>query len=303
MHHVPGGEFIMGSDRYYPEERPARRVRVNSFWIDDHPVTNRQFAAFVEATGYQTFAETTPDLSRYPGLKPGLARAGSLVFAAPSGPVNLEDPSQWWKFCLGACWRSPLGEGSSIAGIEDHPAVHIAYCDAQAYAAWVNKALPTEAEWEYAAQGGLEHAEFAWGDELSPGGAMLANLWQGPFPYRNDCLDGWERTSPVGAFPPNGFGLYDMIGNVWEWTDDWFGVAADHAACCVPVNPRGAREQESYDPAIPAHHVGRKVIKGGSYLCAPNYCQRYRPPARTPQPVDTTTGHVGFRCVVRNDGR
>lgn len=301
MRFVPGGEFTMGSERFYPEERPRRRVRVDPFWIDETPVTNAQFAAFVAATGYRTFAEVPPDPADYPGMPPEMARAGSLVFRQPRGPVDLQDFRKWWTFCFDASWRAPLGPGSSIERLQDHPVVHIAYQDAEAYAAWAGKALPTEAQWEYAARGGLHDAEFAWGDELAPDGRMLANFWQGEFPWHNEMLDGWERTSPVRTFPANGFGLFDMIGNAWEWTTDWYADPADAKAasgsCCVPVNPRGAREEQSYDPAAPAQKIGRKVLKGGSHLCAPNYCQRYRPAARYPQPIDTSTGHVGFRCV------
>ena len=301
MRHLPGGEFTMGSDRFYPEERPRRRVSVAGFWIDETPVTNRDFAAFVAATGYRTFAEIAPDPADYPGLPPELARAGSLVFERPRGPVDLNDFRQWWKFRFGAKWSEPLGAGSSIAELLDHPVVHIAYVDAEAYAKWAGKDLPTEAEWEYAARGGLQGIEFAWGNELAPNGQMLANFWQGEFPWDNRLLDGWERTSPVRVFPPNGFGLFDMIGNVWEWTADWYSTAADlpKGSCCTPSNPRGGREYESYDPCTPDVKIGRKVIKGGSHLCAPNYCQRYRPAARYPQPIDTSTSHVGFRCIIR----
>jgi len=301
MRHLPGGEFTMGSDRFYPEERPRRRVSVAGFWIDETPVTNRDFAAFVAATGYRTFAEVAPNPADYPGLPPELARAGSLVFERPRGPVDLKDFRQWWKFRFGAKWSEPLGAGSSIAELLDHPVVHIAYVDAEAYAKWAGKELPTEAEWEYAARGGLQGIEFAWGNELAPNGQMLANFWQGEFPWDNRLLDGWERTSPVRVFPPNGFGLFDMIGNVWEWTADWYSTAADlpKGSCCTPSNPRGGREYESYDPCTPDVKIGRKVIKGGSHLCAPNYCQRYRPAARYPQPIDTSTSHVGFRCIIR----
>jgi formylglycine-generating enzyme required for sulfatase activity len=301
---LTGGEFTMGSERFYPEERPARRVRVDAFWIDETPVTNREFGIFVEATAYRTFAEIAPNPIDYPGMSAELAKPGSLVFESPSTPVSLNDPSQWWKFRFGASWRQPLGEGSSIARLDDHPVVHIAYCDAQAYAAWAGKSLPTEAEWEYAARGGLENAEFAWGDELSPNGAILANIWQGAFPWHNELLDGWERTSPVRTFPANGFGIFDMIGNVWEWTADWIDLRGESAniqmECCAPSNLHIACEQDSYDPSVPNHHVGRKVLKGGSHLCAPNYCQRYRPAARFAQAIDTTTSHVGFRCVTRS---
>lgn len=301
MVYLPGGTFSMGSERFYPEERPVRKVRVDPFWIDPTPVTNRQFAAFVAATGYRTFAEKAPDPADYPGMPAEMAKAGSLVFSAPSQAVDLGNVVQWWQFRFGAWWREPLGSGSSIAGLEDYPVVHIAYEDAQAYAAWAGKALPTEAEWEYAARGGLEASEFAWGDSLAPDGAMLANYWQGRFPWENLKHDGWERTSPVGAFPANGHGLFDMIGNVWEWTADWFRLNDSQPApsCCVPANPRGGCEEDSYDPATPGLRIGRKVLKGGSHLCAANYCQRYRPAARIPQPLDTTTSHVGFRCVRR----
>lgn len=301
---LPGGEFTMGSDKFYPEERPVRRVRVQAFQIDQVPVTNQQFAAFVAATGFRTFAEIAPTAADYPGLPEHMAKAGSLVFESPPAPVNFDDPSQWWKFRLGACWRQPLGEGSSIVGLEEHPVVHVSYSDADAYASWAGKTMPTEAEWEYAARGGLECAEFAWGDQLHPQGAMLANLWQGPFPWRNELRDGWERTSPVQAFPANGFGLFDMIGNVWEWTADWYSLPADQPqsarGCCVPENPRATTEQGCSDAVGARFNVGRKVLKGGSHLCAPNYCQRYRPAARFPQEIDTTSSHVGFRCVIRD---
>jgi formylglycine-generating enzyme required for sulfatase activity len=292
----------MGSERFYPEERPRRRVRVDPFWIDETPVTNRQFAEFVQRTGYRTCAETAPDPEDYPGMPLHMARAGSLVFDRPAGRVDLRDFRLWWTFRFGAMWREPLGESSSIAELEDHPVVHIVYADAEAYASWAGKSLPTEAEWEYAARGGLD-TEFAWGDELAPGGRMLANYWQGEFPWENRLLDGWERTSPVRSFPANGHGLHDMIGNVWEWTCDWFAPLASDVkpsgSCCIPANPRGGREEQSYDPATPALRTGRKVLKGGSHLCAPNYCQRYRPAARYAQPIDTSTCHVGFRCIVR----
>ena len=299
MRHLAGGEFTMGSERFYPEERPRRRVSVAAFWIDETPVTNRDFAAFVAATGYRTFAEVAPNPADYPGLPPELARAGSLVFERPRGPVDLNDFRQWWKFRFGAKWSEPLGAGSSIAELLDHPVVHIAYADAEAYAKWAGKELPTEAEWEYAARGGLQGIEFAWGNELAPDGQMLANFWQGEFPWDNRLLDGWERTSPVRVFPPNGFGLFDMIGNVWEWTADWYSTDLPKGSCCTPSNPRGGREYESYDPCTPDVKIGRKVLKGGSHLCAPNYCQRYRPAARYPQPIDTSTSHVGFRCIIR----
>ena len=302
MVHVPGGTFAMGSEKFYPEEAPVRQVRVDPFWIDETPVTNAQFAEFVEATGYVTFAEIPPDPKDYPGMSPEMAQPGSLVFEMTPGPVDLNHVS-WWDFRIGANWRAPLGPGSSIEGLGDHPVVHVAHSDAQAYAKWAGKALPTEAEFEFAARGGLEGKEFAWGDELAPDGAMLANYWQGRFPYANTREDGYLRTSPVRSYPANGYGLYDMIANVWEWTDDWFAQPKverkRRGSCCIPANPRGATRGASIDRADPSR-IPRKVLKGGSHLCAEDYCQRYRPAARYPQPIDTTTCHVGFRCVKRS---
>jgi formylglycine-generating enzyme len=299
---IEGGTFRMGSDKHYPEEAPVHRVTVSGFFIDPTPVTNRQFRTFVEATGYVTFAEIAPDPKDYPGALPHMLKAGSLVFSPPSGPVDLRDWSQWWTFKFGANWRRPYGPGSSIKGLDDYPVVHVAFKDAEAYANWAGKELPTEAEWEYAARGGLDGAEFAWGSELNPDGRQLANTWQGAFPHENLKLDGYERTSPVTAFPSNGYGLYDMIGNVWEWTTDWYTTKhkADAAkACCIPENPRGGAEQQSYDSCQPNIKIPRKVLKGGSHLCAPNYCRRYRPAARHAHPVDTSTSHIGFRCIRR----
>ena len=301
MLRLPGGAFRMGSDAHYPEEGPSRMVAVDGFWIDVTPVTNREFARFAEATGYVTLAERPPDPAQYPGILPELIHPGSLVFTPPSRPVPLDDVSRWWRFALGADWRHPLGPDSRLAGLESHPVVHVAYEDAEAYAAWAGKSLPTEAEWEHAARGGLDGKPYAWGDELAPGGRRLANYWRGEFPWRNLAGGGFERTSPVRRFPPNGYGLYDMIGNVWEWTDDWYGLPETPAkTCCMPRNPRGGPEAGSYDPCAPDIRIGRKVLKGGSHLCAPNYCQRYRPAARYAQPVDTSTSHVGFRCVIRS---
>ncbi|MGH7155814.1 MAG: formylglycine-generating enzyme family protein [Acetobacteraceae bacterium] len=302
MIRIDGGRFRMGSDRHYPEEAPAHDATVGSFWIDRTPVTNRQFRQFVEATGYVTIAEMAPDPKDYPGALRHMLKPGSLVFTPPRHPVDLRDWSQWWRFEFGANWRRPYGRGRSNQGLDDHPVVHVAYKDAEAYAAWAGKALPTEAEWEYAARGGLDGAEFAWGDELTPGGRHMANTWQGAFPHENLAADGYRRTSPVEVFPPNGFGLFDMIGNVWEWTTDWF--SARHSAnaaspCCVPESPRGRSEAGSIDQCNTSVRIPRKVVKGGSHLCAPNYCRRYRPAARHAQPVDSGMSHVGFRCIVR----
>jgi sulfatase modifying factor 1 len=299
---IPGGTFHMGSNRHYPEEAPAHRVSVDAFWIDRAPVTNRDFLKFVNATGYVTFAELKPDPRDYPGAQPHMLRAGSLVFSPPLRQVDLSDWSEWWSFKFGANWRRPYGPRSSIAGLHDHPVVHVAYCDAEAYAKWAGKELPSEAEGEFAARGGIDGAEFAWGDEFTRDGRQMANTWQGAFPHQNLAADGYERTSPVKAFPANGYGLYDMIGNVWEWTTDAYAPrhqADAEKACCIPQNPRGGREDASYDPGQPEIRIPRKVLKGGSHLCAPNYCRRYRPAARHAEPVDTSTSHVGFRCIIR----
>lgn len=305
MCHVDGGTFAMGSSHFYPEERPVRSVRVDSFWIDETPVTNRQFRAFIDATGYRTLAEIAPDPKDYPGLSPELAQPASLVFEKTNGPVSLHDASQWWHFKPGADWRRPRGPDSSIEGMDDHPVVHVAFKDAEAYAKWAGKRLPTEAEWEFAARGDREGAAYAWGDELAPQGRMLANYWQGAFPHENRMDDGWEHTSPVRTYPANGYGLFDMIGNVWEWTTDWWAIPESEPekqqrSCCIPKNPRGGTLRGSLDPAMPHIRIGRKVLKGGSHLCAENYCQRYRPAARHPQMMDSATSHIGFRCVKRS---
>ncbi len=299
---IPGGTFDMGSDRHYPVERRFRRVSVDGFWLDRAPVTNARFAEFVGATRHTTFAELPPNPKDYPGASPEQLKAGSLVFVRPLQPVSLHDISNWWQFVHGADWRHPRGPNSDNAGLDDHPVVHVAFSDAEALAGWEGKALPTEAEWEFAARGGLESATYAWGDELMPRGRPMANTWQGRFPHENTLIDGYEGTSPVGAFPPNGYGLYDMIGNVWEWTNDWYRPS--HAEqgkkeCCTPHNPRGGTMLDSMDRSQPGTWIPRKVLKGGSHLCSPNYCQRYRPAARFPEPIDTSTTHVGFRCIVR----
>ena len=288
----------MGSDSGYVEEAPAHVAEVDGFWIDTCLVTNDRFGAFVAATGHMTMAEVAPRAEDYPGALLHMLFAGSLVFRKTAHAVDTADWSQWWELRPGANWRQPYGAGSSLAGLGDHPVVHIAYADALAYAEWAGKSLPTESEWEYAARGGLDGATYAWGDVFRPGGQHMANTWQGRFPVRNTREDGWEATSPVGSFPANGHGLHDMIGNVWEWTQDWFrpGHAPDAAkACCTPKNPRGPADG-TLDPAAP---VPQRVLKGGSFLCAPNYCRRYRPAARHAESIDTSTCHIGFRCVVR----
>ena len=306
---LPGGDFLMGSESFYPEERPVRRAHVEGFWIDRYQVTNDEFARFVGETGYVTVAETPLPIPGVNGAPPTEYPAGSLVFRQTSGPVDLRDSHTWWVYVPGAQWRHPDGPESSLEGRGDHPVVHVAYEDVEAYARWAGKALPTEAEWEFAARGGLEGASFTWGDELEPGGRIMANTWQGEFPWLNTKRDGFERTAPVGSFPPNGYGLFDMAGNAWEWTADWYAVhdGAAHgaaeagvpaeSACCAP-DPRTA-EEASYDPGEPGIRIPRKVLKGGSHLCAPNYCLRFRPAARMPQMVDTGMSHLGFRCVKR----
>ncbi len=297
---IPGGTFRMGSDAFYAEEAPVHRVEVDGFWIDRRLVTVRQFRRFVEETGYVTTAERPLDPAQYPGADPALLKPGSLVFQKAPARVSLNDYRQWWAYVPGASWRAPAGPGSTIRGRDRHPVTHVTHEDAAAYATWAGKELPSEAEWEYAARGGLDGATFAWGDEERPGGRLMANTWQGEFPWQNLKANGYEGTSPVGTFPANGYGLYDVCGNVWEWTDDFFTPRhPDDAAqgCCLPRNPRVAAP----DPAAarPGETIPRRVIKGGSHLCAPNYCLRYRPSARQGEAIDTSTGHIGFRCILR----
>jgi formylglycine-generating enzyme required for sulfatase activity len=292
----------MGSDGHYPEERPTHPVTVEDFWIDRHTITNAEFAAFVLATGYVTLAERPLDPAVYPGADPVLLVPGSAVFRPPHRPIRHWNMLDWWEYVPGTSWRHPEGPISDIAEREREPVVHVAFEDATAYAAWAGKDLPTEAEWEFAARGGLDRAEYCWGDEFRPAGRWMANTWQGEFPWKNEAADGFIGRAPVGSFPANGYGLFDMAGNVWQWTKDWFAAGHLHdpaKPCCIPHNPRGVAEVQSYDRTQPGPPVPRKVIKGGSYLCAPNYCRRYRPAARHPQPLDTTTGHIGFRCVLR----
>jgi formylglycine-generating enzyme len=299
---IPGGAFSMGSDAHYPEERPVHQATVAGFWMDARAVTNAQFAEFVAATSYVTVAERPLDPSAYPGAQPDLLVPGALVFQRQTHPVDLRDPAIWWTYVPGAEWRHPHGPNSTLLGREQHPVVQVAYEDAEAYAAWAGKSLPTEAEWERAARGGLEGAEFIWGDDFMPGGRLMANIWLGEFPWRTLRPDQHVGTMPVGSYPANGYGLYDMAGNVWEWTSDWYAprhVPASHHTCCAPAHRRGATSEESYDPALPQLRIPRKVLKGGSHLCAANYCLRYRPAARSPEMVDTATSHIGFRCIVR----
>jgi formylglycine-generating enzyme required for sulfatase activity len=298
---IPGGIFLMGSNAHYPEEGPAQKVEVDGFWIDRTPVTNAQFRRFVEATGHVTAAERRPDPSRYPGADRALLVPGSAVFQRPTGAVDRRDWRQWWSYMPGADWRQPFGPGSDLDGKENHPVVHIAAADAEAYARWAGKALPTEAEWERAARGGLEGEEFVWGAELQPGGHLMANIWLGEFPWQTDRADGHVGTMPVGSFPANDYGLFDMAGNVWEWTASWWSAAhpQPEGGCCARKNPRGGSRHHSVAPGI---HIPRRVLKGGSYLCARSYCYRYRPAARSPETIDSSTCHLGFRCVRRTPG-
>ncbi len=299
---IPGGTFRMGSDDWYPEERPAHPVSVDGFWMDDHQVTVAEFRRFVKATGYVTMAERPLDPADYPDADPSLLVPGSLVFQRTRGPVDLNDYHNWWAYVPGASWRHPKGPGSTLDGLDRHPVTQVAFEDVDTYATWAGKELPSEAEWEFAARGGLEGATYTWGDEFAPTGRMMANTWQGEFPWQNTLLDKFEGTSPIRSFPPNGYGLYDMAGNVWEWTADFFTPrhpdAVDHP-CCAPSNPRTTSPDASFGVGLPGANIPRRVTKGGSHLCAPNYCHRYRPAARQGEAVDTSTGHIGFRCVVR----
>jgi len=299
---IPGGLFLMGSDDFYPEEQPAHRVSVDGFWLDEHLVTNAEFRRFVKATGYVTLAERPLDSAHYPDADPELLVPGALVFRKTLGRVNLNDYRNWWEYLPGARRTHPEGPGSNLNGRDRHPVVQVAYEDAESYAKWAGKSLPTEAEWEFAARGGLEGAAFTWGDEFAPKGKMMANTWQGEFPWENLKTDGYESTSPVRSFPPNGYGLYDMAGNVWEWTGDFFTLRHPDEVdkpCCVPHNPRVETTGQSDAGGQPGENFPRKVIKGGSHLCAPNYCLRYRPAARQGETVETSTCHIGFRCIVR----
>jgi formylglycine-generating enzyme len=292
---VPGGAFRMGSDRFYPEEAPVRTAVVPDLWVEEHPVTNAEFRRFVKATGHVTVAERLPDPDDFPGADPTDLVAGSLIFQPTSGPVPLDDWTRWWQWVPGADWRHPEGPGSTLHGRELHPVVHVGFEDAAAYAAWASRRLPTEAEWEHAARGGLDQATYAWGDDPEPRGRVMANRWFGRFPWESLRPHGFEGTSPVGRFPANGYGLSDVTGNVWEWTSTGWPDADDGPAeaasgCCAPQRPQ-------------LDERSRRVIKGGSHLCAPSYCLRYRPSARQGQEVRSSTGHIGFRVSTIPDHR
>jgi sulfatase modifying factor 1 len=301
---VPGGTFLMGSSfELYPEEGPPHYAAVDGFWMDSAPVTVSDFRRFVEATGYVTVAERPLDPVQYPDVNPALLVPGSLVFQPTRGPVDLGNTHNWWRYVPGASWARPEGPASATVGREYHPVVHVTWEDVQAYAAWAGKELPTEAEWERAARGGLEGATYTWGDDLEPKGRKMANTWVGEFPWQNLKPAKLQRTSPVRSYPKNGYGLFDMAGNVWEWTSDFY--RAEHEAvgdhpCCAPVNPRVVSPDGSYsDEKLGGDRIPRRVIKGGSHLCSLNYCQRYRPAARQPQEVESSMSHIGFRCIVR----
>ncbi len=296
---IPGGVFRMGSDAHYPEEAPARDVEIDGFWLARTTVTNTEFAAFVGATDYQTVAERPLDPADFPGAPVENLLPGSMVFTRTTGPVDLRHLSQWWTWTPGACWRHPEGPASDVDTRGAHPVVQVALEDAEAYAAWAGLVLPSEAEWERAARGGLEGAAYTWGDEPDEPTRPFANYWHGDFPWRAD--DGYGESSAVASYPVNGLGLADMAGNVWEWTSDWYQENRwpDTAPCCVPRDPRGGTVEDSLDARQPQFRVPRKVIKGGSFLCADSYCMRYRPAARRPQMVDTGMSHLGFRCASR----
>ena len=292
---VPGGNFRMGSERHYPEERPVRMVTMGDVRFDRHPVTNAEFAEFVEDTGHRTVPELPLDAADFPDADPELLVPGSQVFTQTAAPVQLVDWTRWWRWQPGASWRCPDGPGSDYRDRLDHPVVHVGWEDASAYARWAGKDLPSEEEWEHAARGGLDGRDYAWGDELHPDGSVLANTWQGAFPWRPDDPDGWDRTSPVGSYPANGYGLYDMIGNVWEWTSSpWTASHTAEPDASAPLTP-------CCGAAAPVlGETDRMVTKGGSHLCSPEYCQRYRPAARQGHGVRDTASHLGFRCVVRD---
>ena len=294
---IPGGEFRMGSDDHYPEEAPARQVEVSGFWMGRTCVTNDAFAEFVNDTGYVTVAERPLDPADFPGAPAENLVPGSMVFTMTPGPVDLRHISQWWTWTPGASWRDPYGSGHLADDHARHPVVHVAHEDALAYANWAGLSLPTEAQWECAARGGLVGATYVWGDAPEATEEKRAHYWHGDFPWRAE--PGYGTTAPVAQYPPNGFGLFDVAGNVWEWTDDWFTEDrfADVSPCCAPRDPRGGSSEESLDPRQPQFRVPRKVIKGGSFLCADSYCLRYRPAARRPQMIDTGMSHIGFRCT------
>ncbi|WP_214467457.1 formylglycine-generating enzyme family protein [Microbacterium flavescens] len=290
---IEGGTFLMGSDEFYPDERPVHERAVETFRIDRHAVTNEEFAAFVDDTGYVTVAERELDPADFPGADPADLVPGSMVFTPTAGPVDLADWRAWWRWQPGACWRRPFGPDSSIDERMRHPVVHIAFADASAYAAWAGKRLPSEAEHEYAARGSLDGARFAWGDDAHPGGRVMANSWLGRFPYLNE---GVGDAAPVGSYPPNGYGLHDMTGNTWEWTSDYW-TPRHLRLSDRPVDAGRRQNLLATASAEEGFATPRRVLKGGSHLCSPDYCLRFRPASRSPQAEDTGMSHIGFRCA------
>jgi sulfatase modifying factor 1 len=289
---IPGGSFWMGADdTSMPDAKPVHEVSVNGFWMDRTEVTNRQFAMFVKETAYQTVAERTPSAKDFPDAPPEKLVPGSIVFTPPAGRVSLDNALVWWSYVAGANWRHPEGPNTNIEGKDDYPVVQICWYDAVAYANWARKRLPTEAEWELAARGGKVRARYVWGDNPLVGGIQQANIWEGHFPDQNSAEDGFARTAPVATFPPNGFGLYDIAGNVWEWCSDWYRPGYETTETRDPTGP-----QSSYDPDELG--VPKRVQRGGSFLCSDQYCTRYLPGARGKGAPDSAASHVGFRCVL-----
>ncbi len=299
MVRIEGGVFRMGSEEHYSEEGPVRDVMVGPFLIERTEVTNAEFAAFVTETGYVTTAERPLDPETHAGWPPELLQPGSMVFAQPAEPVTSMDPTTWWRYVPGASWRAPSGPGSSIEGIDDHPVVQVSPEDAEAYSAWAGGRLPTEAEWEFAARGGLDGATFAWGEAYDPASGWKANTWQGVFPNTDLADDGFHGTAPVASFPPGGYGLHDMTGNVWEHVADWWVPGHPEADETNPTGPPKMLAARFSNPDIGP----RRVVKGGSWLCAPAYCLRYRPAARQPAELGLGSNHTGFRIAMDVAGR
>jgi len=292
----PDEPVCSGLAQGFPDAQPVHPVQVDGFWMDRTEVTNAEFERFVRATGYVTVAERKPDPAQFPGADPALLVPGSVVFVAPGGPVNLQDFTAWWRYIPGAHWRAPQGPGSNLRGRDHFPVVHVAFEDAEAYARWAGKDLPTETEWEYAARGGLRQQAYAWGADLKPDGRWMANTFQGDFPHQDTGADGFVGLSPVGQYPPNGYGLVDVAGNVWEWCRDWYRPDSyRQASTAASRNPTGPGD--SLDPDEPG--VPKRVQRGGSFLCSDQYCARYLVGTRGKGAIDTGSIHVGFRCIKR----